>query len=230
MSRRIRKFTLCCLMAGILSQTGCLYSGRELELKGKVVDENTHALLPGRKVIVYSLIPDGRRELPQFSGQFSTDSSGHFRYFLRNTKDTWFYNFSLAGDTSYAFSSKRLGLYDLRTNGKFLTFTMPKLASLAISIEKTSHRSAGDILYVSWRSDSREGKVLYPPKVENYGTPPDVAFRWKGPNVRSVIRTRVFADKKTEVTFILIRKGKKSEFSRTISCNREGENIVSFRY
>ena len=84
------KICFCTVLSGCLFLQGCQYPGGRMELRGKVVDEKTGALIPGRNIIVYRLIPAGKKEIPEFSGQFSTDGTGHFSYILRKSKKTVF--------------------------------------------------------------------------------------------------------------------------------------------
>jgi hypothetical protein len=227
---RILKFLIFIVSVVCFSYTGCLNTEGTLDIKGKVMDENTRVLLRGRKVIVQGLA--GIRDKPVLvnAGQFTTDSSGHFVYTLKKIKDAYFYNFCFVGDSAYAFSSQKLGLYEIKKDAMFLTFFLNKLEDLTISIERKSKTPVGDILYLTWISDGKDGSTLYPYKLENYGIAPDFAFRWTGGKVKSVIRTKAYADKKTIVTWELFRNGKKKEITDTIICKRGIPNYVNFKY
>jgi hypothetical protein len=209
---------------------GCVNTEGTLNIKGKVLDENTKVLIPRRTIIVQALVGSSDKLLPVNAGQFSTDSSGCFTYTLRKVKDAYFYNFCLVGDSAYAFSTHKLGLFEIKKYAEFLSFYLSKLTDFTITIERKSKTPVRDTLYISWESNKTDGKTLYPEKVENYGIPPDIRYRWIGGNVKSVIRTKVYADKKTIVCFELFRNGKKKEISDTILCIRDISNYVNFKY
>jgi hypothetical protein len=209
---------------------GCLNTEGTIEIKGKVLDENTRILIPRRTIIVEGLVGSYNKLIPVHAGQFSTDLSGCFTYTLRKVKDAYFYNFCLVGDSAYAFSINKLDLIEISKDGMFLSFYLRKLTDFAITIERKSKTPVRDTLYVSWVSDEADGKTLYQDQIENYGVPPDIRYRWIGGNVKSVIRTKTYADKKTIVCFELFRNGKKKEISETIFCIRDIPNYVNFKY
>jgi hypothetical protein len=210
--------------------TGCLNTEGPLEIKGKVLDEITKVPIPFRKVIVEALVGTSEPTSSVDAGHFSTDSAGYFHYTLRKVRDAYFYDFCLAGDSDYAYNTRRLGLYEIKKDAMFLSFTMSKLADFIVTIERKSQKPSLDTLSVSWHSGGEEGRTLYPCKIENYGNLPDIAFRWIGGNVKSVIRTRAYADKKTVVTWELRRNGRKQEFFNTVICKRDVSNYVNFKY
>jgi hypothetical protein len=175
--------------------------------------------------------------LPIDAGQFSADSSGYFAYSLRKVKDARYYNFSLAGDSDYVFTTRTLGLMELEKNAKFLTFSLSKLVDLSIVIIRKSKTPLCDTLSLCWESNDIYHRFLYPFKVYNNGKvnnttglASDLALNWIGGNVNSTVTTRVFADKKTKILWDLRRNGKKQEFVDTITCRRDQVNIVNFTY
>lgn len=212
-------------VAGILL-SGCNDTEGILEIKGKVLDESTKVTIPNRKVIVQALMPDDEKYIPCYVGEFSTDSSGCFAYTLRKVKNVFLYNFCVVGDTAYASSNTKLGL----TYGKALSLFAGKLAELTIKFERISKTTFRDTLFVSWASNGIEGNILYPYKIENYGSDSNLGFRWIGGDVKSAIRTKVFADKKTTVNWSLFRNGKLKEITDTIYCTNKGTNSIFFKY
>lgn len=119
---------------------------------------------------------------------------------------------------------------EFRQEGKFLSFRLRKLTDLTIKIEKKSKILFRDTLFVSWQSDGIDGGILYSYKIVNYGIPSDLALRWIGGDIKSVIKTKVFADKKTIVRWELYRNGRPKEIIDTIFCQREVANSLYFKY
>jgi hypothetical protein len=217
------------LFTGIVL-SGCINTEGTLEIKGKVLDETTKVPLPHRRIIAEALVGTSEPYSHVDAGHFSTDSAGYFHYSLEKVRDAYFYDFCLAGDSDYAYCTRRLGLYEIRKDAMFLSFGMSKLADFVITIERKSLNPPLDTLSLIWQSDGKEGKALFPCTVENYGNPPGIGFRWIGGKVRSVIRTKAYADKKTTVTWELRRNGKKQEFFNTVLCKRDVPNFVNFKY
>lgn len=209
---------------------GCVNTEGTIDLKGKVIDEKTKVLIPRRTIIVQALVGGYTISKTVDTGQFITDSSGYFSYTLRKVKDAYFYNFCLVGDSLYDSSITKLGLYDFNTAAGFVTLSLSKLADFTIAIERKSKTPALDTLYVSWESDRIDSEVLYPDKIENFGVPPDIRHRWIGGNVKSLIRTKAYADKQTIIYFELRRNGKRKEFKDTIFCIRDINNYFNFKY
>jgi hypothetical protein len=201
-----------------------------LDIKGKVLDEKTNVSLPGRAIIVQALVQSDNKLKPVYVGQFHTDSSGCFAYSLRKVKNAWLYDFCFVGDSDYAYSTSRLGLTELKTYGKFLTFSLSKLTDFTIRIERKSKTPVRDTLFVAWESDRKDGKILYPYKIENFGDAQEKYFIWIGGNVKSAIHTKSFAEKQTIIDWKLFRNGKRKEFTDTIFCKRDGANYVNFTY
>ena len=225
----MKKFNFLTFITIILFM-GCTDNEGILELKGKVLDENTKAPIPRREIFVQALIESNDKLIPVNAGQFITDSTGCFEYTLKKVKDSGLYNFCLAGDSAYAFSSNKLGMAELKKYGKFLTFYLNKLTDLTMTINKKSKTPKVDILYVSWVSNGINGKILYPYKIENYGIPPEIGPAWIGGNVSSVIKTKTYADKKTIISWKLYRNQGRKEITDTIFCKRDVTNYVNFEY
>jgi len=217
--------------------TGLLLMGCQdkLELEGKVLEDNTKITIPHRRIIVQAVVKNNNKFIPVYADEFFTDSSGCFNYTLRKIKSVYLYNFSIVGDSAYAFSNNRLGLTELKRNGRFLYFYLNKLADLTIIIERKSKTSSNDTLYVSWESDGKDGKLLYPYKIKNYNisngrNSSDFEFRWIGGDIESAIKTKVYADKETVVYWELYRNGERKKITDTIICIRDVANYAYFKY
>jgi len=210
--------------------SACENGPEYMDLKGKIVDEQTKQPISGRKVIVHDLLRNGDAEKQAYQGEFYTDNFGNFTYKLRKSKITYFYYFDVVGDSAYAFSNILLGMTDLNLYGKFLEFKLRKLTSLDIRIDRKNTAAFQDTLFVSWKSDDFDGEVLYPYKIEDYGVVSNMPLRWIGGDVKSTVLTRVYANKKTIVRWILFRKGHRSEIYDTIFCKRSEPNNLHFRY
>lgn len=209
--------------------SGCWNNGN-MEVRGKILDEKTQVLIPNRKIIVHELVNSDENNSPTIIGEFRTDSLGQFNYQLRKSGVTYFYNFEIMGDSAYDVSNNKLGMTELNQKGKFLTFYMCKLTDLVIKIERRSRTSFQDTLFLSWQSDGKNGEGLYPYKILNFGTGGDIPLRWVGGNIKSIVKTKVFADKKVVVRWELFRHGRPTEFADTIFCRRGAENSISFKY
>ena len=210
--------------------TGCTDREGILEIKGKVLDEKTKVTIPRREIIVQALVKSDDKLIPVYAGQFLTDSSGCFAYELKKFKNSYLYNFCLVGDSAYDFSTNRLGLTELRRDGKFLKFFLNKLTDFTMTIERKSKSPVFDTLFVSWESDGLDGKILYPFKIENSGSAENTGLIWIGGNVKSAIKTKAYADKKTIVYWKLYGNGKRKEITDTIFCIRNVTNYVNFKY
>jgi hypothetical protein len=212
--------------------TGCQ---DKLEIEGKVFENNTSITIPHRKIIVQALINNNKKVIPVYADEFFTDSSGHFNYTLRKLSNVYLYNFSIVGDSTYAFSNNRLGLSELKRDGRFLSFYLNKLADFTIAIERKTKTTSNDTLYVSWESDGIDGKLLYPYTIKHYNinngrTSSDLEFRWIGGDIESAIKTKVFADKETIVHWELYRNGERRKITDTIICIRDVSNYTYFKY
>ncbi len=215
------------MLALLLS--GCWGNGF-IEVRGKILDEKTHEIVANRKIIIHELQDRENDKGLSIIGEFKADSLGKFAYKLRKSKVTYFYNFEIMGDSVYDVSNNIMGMTELNRNGKFLTLYMNKLTRLTLKIERKSRTDFQDTLFVSWITNRADGEILYPYKVTNYGVGTTVPLRWVGGNVKSVVKTKVFADKKTVVLWKLFRQGHQTEFTDTIYCQRDAANSISFRY
>lgn len=216
------------LIVGIL-QFVCSCQNENLELKGKIVDNYTKEGIPSREVIVQVLVENEKELLPVYNGEFSTDSLGEFTYSLKKGKSEYLYNFSLIGDSVYSYKNVKIGLSELNKFGRFLTFELERLADLTITLESKSSNSMNESIFLSWRSDGKEGKFLYPYKVFDHGSASsNQTLKWTGGNVKSEIRTMVFADKPTIVRWEIFRYGKVRQVTDTVLCKRDVDNYISF--
>ena len=225
----LKFFIYIALTAGLLL-SGCLKTEGILEIKGKVVDECTKALIPGRDIIVQGLVENDDKLVPINVGQFSTDSTGYFTYSLRKVKDAFDYNFCFVGDSDYAYMAKEITLFDLKKNAQYLSFSLSKLVDFTIKIYRKSRTPVCDTLCLSWKSNEVDGRTLYPYKIDNNGLTSDLPLYWIGGNVKSTIKTKAFADKSTKVRWVLFRNGKMKEIIDTITCRRYLLNNVNLTY
>ncbi len=217
--------------------TGCFNTEGTLKIKGKVIDESTKTGIPWKNIIVQGLADSNNKLEPIPAGQFSTDSSGCFTYSLRKIKDVYDYNFCFIGNSEYPVTISQISLFRLESNAKYLSFSLSKLVDLTIKIYRKTRTPVYDTLRLIWESDGVYGLSLYPYTIHNYGRtnnsfglPSDKDLMWIGGTVNSVINTKVFADKRTELSWILYRNGKKKEFTDTITCKRDTANIIYFAY
>jgi hypothetical protein len=231
------KFFICVTFPIAVFLTGCVNTEGTVEIQGNVIDECTKVPIPGKDIIVQVLVERNEKVEPVDFWQFSTDSSGRFTYSLRKIKDARYYNFCFVGDSDYAFKTRKLSPYDLKRNAKYLTFSLNRLVEFKIIISRKSKTPVCDTLSLTWDSDGIDGRILYPYyKIDNFGkkTNPgltsDLELRWIGGNVKTMIKTRAFADRKTIVWWELLRNGKKLEFKDTITCRRNLSNSVFLTY
>jgi hypothetical protein len=210
--------------------TGCINTEGKLEIKGKLIDEFTHAPIPSRDIIVQGLVSENKSQIPIDAGQITTDSAGCFTYSLKKIKDAYYYNFCLVGDSDYSYITEKLSLSYLKRNARYLSFSLSKLADLTIQILRISKTPVCDTLYLSWKSDYTDGRTLYPYKINNYGLTSTNELKWIGGKVTSTVKTRAFADKKTTVRWVLFRNGKIKEIIDTLTCKRDLINEVYLTY
>ena len=211
--------------------TGSSCTEETLEIKGKVLDEKTKVAVPNREIIVQALLNTDNKVIPVFIGKFSTDSSGMFAYPLKKVENAYIYNFCVVGDSTYAYSNVELGLTELNTNGKFLTFNLNKLTDLSILIHSNGRTSVEDVLYISWKSDGINGNLLYPYTIKNYGfTSSNTGLKWIGKDIKSKIKTRVLADKETIIRWEINSYGDRRVVRDTIICIRDVPNYFELRY
>jgi hypothetical protein len=209
---------------------GCADPEGILEIKGKVLDADTKVTIPRRVIEVQALVNSDDKYIPVSAGQFVTDSAGCFIFNLKKVRNSHLFNFSLVGDSAYAFSANRLGLTELLRDGKFLTFYLNKLTDFTITIDRKSKTSSPDTLIVWWESNGIDGKIIYPYIIENYDIAQGLGFIWIGGNIKSSIKTKAYADKKTIVYWKLYRNGERKEITDTIFCLRDVPNYVNFKY
>ena len=231
----IKLYIFIAFVTGLL--TGCVNTEGTLKIRGKILDKSTKTGIPWKNVIVQGVVNSDDKSEPIKAGQFSTDSSGCFAYSLRKIKGAYEYNFCFIGNSEYPVTIDKMALINLKRNAKYLSFSLSKLADLTIKIYRKSKTPVCDTLSLIWESDGVFGLSLYPYKIYNYGRT-NKSFGltsgsdlvWIGGNVNSTINTKVFADKKTELSWELYRSGKKKEFTDTITCKRDFANIVYFSY
>jgi hypothetical protein len=230
------QYFICIVFAsGML--TGCLNTGGTLILEGKVLESGTQTGIPWKNIIVQGVVDSIYKSETIEAGQFSTDSSGIFRYTLKKIKGAYNYNFCFVGNPDYPVTIDRNSLFYLKDNATHLTFSLIRLVDLTIKITRKSKSPACDTLHLWWASDGFYGGSLYPYEVNNYGKkdntfglPSDRDLVWIGGKVNTTINTKVFAGKKTELCWDLYRNGKRKEFTDTITCKRDFANIVYFVY
>jgi hypothetical protein len=212
--------------------SACTDNAGFIELKGKLLEDDTKVGIPRRNIIVQALIKDDIKFIPGYAGEFFTDSSGCFTYTLKKVKNVYLYDFCIVGDSVYACSNVKLGLTELNRDAKILTFYLNRLADLTIKTERKnkSKASAFETLYLEWESNGIIGEMLYPYKIENYGINFDKRLIWIGDDVRFVIRTKVYADKRTIVRWKLFSNGEYKEITDTIYCKRDASNSVNLVY
>jgi hypothetical protein len=231
----IKFFFIIAFSSGVL--IGCNKTEGTLNIKGTVIDESTKAGIPWKNIIVQGLRTNNDKSEAIEAGQLSTDSIGGFTYTLRKVKDARYYNFCMVGDTNYVFTIRTLGLRELDENAKFLTFPLSKLTDLTIKLTRKSKMPFCDTIRLIWESNGVFGGSLYPYKIIDYGRTnnsiglkSDLDLIWIGGKVNATINTKVFAEKKTELTWELYRNGRRRQFIDTITCKRDVVNIVYFAY
>jgi hypothetical protein len=221
-------------IAGILFM-GCSGNQGNIEISGKVLDEKTKIAVPYRRIIVQALMQRDEELIPVYAGEFCTDSSGSFDYSMNNPSNNFLFDFCIVGDSTYAFSNKRLGLTELSKYGKYLSFYVSRLTDLTISLESRSNKPYYETLYLYWKSDGIDGKKLYPYEIKNYGVKnysntAEMPFKWSGGDIKSTIKTKVYADKNTTIRWELFRNRQVNVIRDTIFCKRDVSNYVYFKY
>jgi len=209
---------------------GCNNTVGSINLKGKVVDDSTKTAIPNISVIVQALDYGNDNCSNKYIGDFTTDSSGCFAYTLKKVKNVSFYNFFVEGDPAYAESNRILGLSDLNRDGEFLSFQVKRIADFTIKIDRVNKTSFRDTLIVSWETNGIDGKTLYPYEIDNYHINSGNGLIWIGGDVKSEIKTKVYADKNTIVHWELFRNGSHKYITDTIFCKRDATNSVYFKY
>jgi hypothetical protein len=228
-------FFLYAFAAGIL--TGCVHTAGNQKIKGKVIDESTKTGIPGKTVIIQAVRNLNGKPITTEIAVFSTDSSGSFNYKFKKLKECRRYNFCLAGDSDYIFTTHSMSLFEIEKNADYLFFSISKMANLTINLYRKSIKPSSDTIRLIWQSDGVYGGSLYPYKIFNHergeyaiGQNPALDLIWIGGKVNSTINTKVFAEKKTELTWELYRYGRRTIFVDTIRCKRDFSNVVNFSY
>ena len=224
------KFFVYMALAMAILLKGCVKTEGIINIKGIVIDERTGAQIPRRDIIVQGLVESDNKLVPINAGQFTTDSTGYFKYSLRRIKGAYNYNFCFVGDSDYASLTREITLFSLVSNAKYLSFSLSKLADFTIYIYRKSKTPAYDTLILSWKSDGIDGRFLYPYKIINYEKTSDFESGWVGGKVKSTVQTRAFADKETIVRWVLFRNGTIKEIIDTITCKRNFGNNVYLTY
>jgi len=214
----------------ILLLSGCNNTVGTIELKGLVIDENTKAPIPNISVMVQALERCEDETTATFAGDFTTDTSGRFTYTLKKVKNSSLYNFRIDGNPAYDPSNRVLGLTELNSYGKFLSFEIKRIVDFTMKINRNGKTPFRDTLTVSWETNGIKGETLYPFKTNNYQINPGNGLIWIGGDIKSEIKTKVFADKNTIVHWTLHRNGKRSEITDTVFCDRNTANSVYLNY
>jgi hypothetical protein len=165
-----------------------------------------------------------------YAGDFITDSSGCFAYKLKKVKNTSLYNFCIEGDPSYDEKNQLLGLSDLNSYGKFLSLEVKRIVDFTMKINRNGKTAFRDTLTVSWKTNGVNGEKLYPFKINNYQINSGYGLIWIGGDVKSEIKTKVYADKNTIVHWELYRNGRHKDIIDTVFCGRNTANSVYLRY
>jgi hypothetical protein len=214
----------------ILILSACTNTVGTVTLKGKVVDAGTKTAIPAMSIMVEALDYSNDKSVKIYVGDFVTDSSGCFSYTLKKIRNMSFYRFSIVGNGDYDPSDKVLGISDLHSYGKFLTFEVKRIVDFTLNINRESKIPIRDTLIVSWKTDGVDGKTMYPFTIENYRINSENGLRWIGGDIKSAVKTKVYADKYTIVHWELYRNGLHKDFRDTIFCKRDVNNSVYLTY
>jgi hypothetical protein len=226
----IMKYSIFIVFVSGLFLSGCNNTVGTIELKGKVVDAATKTAIPNQLVMIEALLRCDDETTPIYAGEFTTDSSGCFVYTLKKIKNTSFYNFYIKENPVYDPLNQVLGLTDLKMYGKFLTFEVHRIVDFTMSINRESITTFRDTLIVSWETNGVDGKRIYPYTVENYHINAGNRLIWIGGDIKSKIKTKVYADKNTVVHWELFRNGQHTDIIDTIFCRRNTVNNVFLNY
>ena len=209
---------------------GCNNTVGRLEIKGKVVDDSTRVPVPGITIMIQALDESSEITKKVFVCDLVTDSAGCFARTLKKVKNASIYTFSIDGNPDYQPAVKLLGLSDLHSYGKFLSLEVTRITDLTIKINRESRSSLRDTLIVSWETNGTDGKDFYPYKIVNYRINSQTGLIWIGGEVKSEIRTKVYADKNTVVHWELFRNGTHKDIFDTIFCKRAVANSIGLVY
>jgi hypothetical protein len=224
------KYSVLFVFVSGLLLSGCTNTVGTIELKGKVVDGGTKTVIPNQSVIIEALLQNEDEPTAIYTGEFTTDSSGCFAYTLKKVKNASLYNFCIKGNPAYDPSNQVLGLSDLNRYGKFLTFEVRPIVDFTMYINRESKTTFRDTLLVSWETNEVDGKTMYPFRIENYHINAQYGLIWIGGDVKSKIKTKVYADKNTIVHWELYRNGRHTDIIDTFFCKRNTANNVSLNY
>lgn len=210
--------------------SGCTNTIGTIELKGKVIDRSTKTAIPNMSILVEAVDYSDDKPINTYVGDFKTDSTGSFSYTLNKVKNVSFYNFYVEGDPAYDPSNQFLGLSDLDHFGKFLSFEVARIVDFTMKINRESNTSFCDTLIVSWESNGVDGIKIYPFTIENYRINSANGLIWIGGDVKSQVKTKVYADKNTIVHWELFRNGSHKHIFDTVFCKRDAVNSVYLKY
>ena len=144
---------------------GCTNTEGTVDIAGKVLDEYTKEGIPKRVVLIQGLIYSDSQLIPADDiGRFYTDSTGHFTYTLKKTKNVYWYNFIFVGDSTYSYSTKAVCVTEFESKPMFLSFYLDKFADFTIKIERINKTVPYDTLFISWNTNGIDGRI-YPHKV-----------------------------------------------------------------
>ena len=214
----------------ILLLSACNNTVGTIELKGTVVDAGTKTAIPNLSIMIEALDQSNDKSTKIYAGDFTTDSSGCFAYRLKKVKNMSLYNFCIEGNPDYDPSNQILGLSDLDHFGKFLSFEVNRIVDFTMKIDRRSKTTFIDTLIVSWETNGVDGKTLYPFIIENYRINSGNRLIWIGGDVKSKIKTKVYADKNTIVHWELLRNGSHKHIIDTIFCRRDAANSTYLAY
>lgn len=209
---------------------GCNNTVGHLEIRGKVVDDSTRVPVPGITIMIQAIDESTEIARKVYACDLVTDSAGCFAHTVKKVKNASLYTFSIDGSPDYQPTVKLLGLSDLHSYGKFLTLEVSRITDLAIKINREKKSSLRDTLIVSWETNGADGKDFYPYKIVNYRINSQTGLIWIGGEVKSEIRTKVFADKNTIVHWELFRNGTHKDMMDTIFCKRGVANSIGLVY
>ena len=104
------------------------------------------------------------------------------------------------------------------------------MTDLTIVINRVSKTPLFDTLLMEWETNGIDGRTIYPYEIENYRINPDQGLIWIGGDVKSIIKTKVYAEKNAIVRWELFRDGKDKVMIDTIFCVRDAANSASLKY
>lgn len=226
----MRRYFPCTTFVFIVFLCGCNNTVGKLEIKGKVVDDSTKVPVRGITIMIQAVEQTNEISKEVYVCDLQTDSSGCFAHTLQKVKNASLYIFSINGNPAYQPTDKFLGLSDLHSFGRFLTLEVSRITDLAIKINRENKGPLRDTLIVSWETNGTEGEDFYPYRIVNYRINSQTGLIWIGGEVKSEIRTKVYADKNTIVHWELFRNGTHRHIFDTIFCKRDVANSIGLVY